>query len=402
MGEILIEDKAVEGEKTYLSQRMGRLGTETAFEVFAKATALQNQGRDIIHLELGEPDFKTPANILEAGKKALDQGWTKYGPPNGLPELRKAIAAEVSKTRNIDVDPAGVVVTPGAKPIMFFAILALVDAGDEVVFPDPGFPIYSSMTEFVNAKPVPIDLLEKNEFSFDLDALRNSVSDKTKLILLNSPHNPTGGMLSRNDLEEIASLAKKHDCWVLTDEVYGKITYEYPFESIASIDGMQERTIILDGFSKSFAMTGWRMGYGVMPNDLALQFEKLHINSNSCTASFTQIAGIEALTGPRDEPEKMVEEFRKRRDIIVDGLNNIKGFRCLKPKGAFYAFPNIEGTGKTSLELESILLNEAGVAAISGLSFGKCAKDYLRFSYANSIENIEKAIDRIKTVVDKF
>ncbi|MCH7782712.1 pyridoxal phosphate-dependent aminotransferase, partial [candidate division KSB1 bacterium] len=401
MNETLVEDKVVD-EKSFLAERMGRLGTETAFEVFAKATALEKQGRDIIHLELGEPDFITPKNILEAGKRALDQGWTKYGPPNGLPELRNAIADEVSKTRNIDVDPDGIVVTPGAKPIMFFAILALADEGDEVVFPDPGFPIFRSMTEFVNAKPVPIKLLEENDFSFDLETLRESVSDNTKLILLNTPHNPTGGMLSRNDLEEIAYLAKKHDCWVLSDEVYSRITYEHPFESIASIDGMQERTIILDGFSKSFAMTGWRMGYGVMPNDLALQFEKLHINSNSCTASFTQIAGIEALTGPQEDSAKMVEEFRKRRDVIVSGLNSIPGFRCLMPKGAFYAFPNIEGTGKTSEELESILLNKAGVAAISGLSFGKWGKGYLRFSYANSIENIEKAIYRIKDVVEKF
>lgn len=394
--------KEAENSVSVLAHRMERLGTETAFEVFAKARALEASGRDIIHLELGEPDFETADHIRKAAIKALNDGWTRYGPPKGLPELRKAIADEVSATRGIDVDPDCVVVTPGAKPIMFFAILALVDEGDEVIYPDPGFPIYGSMTSFVNAEPVPINLLESNSFSFDLDALRSKISDRTKLIILNSPHNPTGGMLSKSDLEEIGRLALKHDCWVLTDEVYCRIVYGDAFASIASVPGLLDRTIILDGFSKTFAMTGWRIGYGVMPVELAAQFEKLQINSNSCTASFSQKACVEALTGPQHVVEQMVNEFKKRRDVMVDGLNSIPGFRCLKPKGAFYAFPNIEGTGKTSDELESILLNEAGVATISGLSFGANGKGFLRFSYANSIENIEKALERIRKIVENF
>ncbi|MCP4725223.1 MAG: pyridoxal phosphate-dependent aminotransferase [bacterium] len=385
-----------------LAERMSRLGTETAFEVLAKAKALEAQGREIIHLEIGEPDFDTPSNIREAAKKALDEGWTHYGPANGQPELREAIANEISSTRGIDIDPMGVVVTPGAKPIMFFVILALLNKGDEAIYPNPGFPIYESMINFVGAKPVAIPLLESKEFSFDIEDLKKVANDNTKLMILNSPQNPTGGMLSRKDLEAVAELAQKHDFWVLSDEVYSRMIYSGKFESISSIPGMKERTIILEGFSKTYAMTGWRAGHGVMPNDLAAQITKLQVNSNSCTSSFTQRACIEALTGPQHESENMVKEFEKRRDVIVDGLNDIPGFRCLKPNGAFYVFPNIEGTGKTSPELETILLNEAGVASLSGLSFGAYGKGFLRFSYANSIENINKALGWIKETVSKF
>ncbi len=385
-----------------LAERMSRLGTESAFEVMAKVKALEEQGRDIIHLQAGEPDFETPEYIRTAGKEAIDAGWTKYCPANGHLDLREIIADEVSRTRGIAVDPEGVVITPGAKPIMFFAILALVDTGDEVIYPNPGFPIYESMVNFAGGKSAPLPLLESRQFAFALEDLERLVSDRTKMIILNSPHNPTGGMLSRSDLEGIAALAKKHDCWILTDEIYIRIVYEEKFETIANIDGMAERTIILDGFSKTYSMTGWRLGFGVMPVDLAHVITKLQINSTSCTASFSQQAGIVAITGPQEAPETMVSEFKKRRDFFVDGLNAIPGFRCLKPKGAFYVFPNIEGTGVSSDELASVLLNEAGVACISGLAFGDCGNGYLRFSFVNSLKNIEKALGRIKQTVAKL
>jgi aspartate/methionine/tyrosine aminotransferase len=385
-----------------LAERMDLLGTETAFQVLAKAKALEAQGRDIVHLEIGEPDFDTPLNIREAAKKAIDEGWTHYGPANGQPDLREAIVEEMKNTRGIDCDPMGVVVTPGAKPIMFFVILALVDPGDEVVYPNPGFPIYESMINFVRGKAVPAPLLMDKEFSFDINYVKSIVSDKTKLFIMNSPQNPTGGKITSEDIAEVAELAKKHDFMVLTDEVYSRMQYDTKFESIASLPGMLDRSIILEGFSKTYAMTGWRAGYGVMNNDLAAQVSKLQVNSNSCTAAFTQRACIEALRGPQDDSEKMVAEFRRRRDIIVDGLNDIPGFKCIKPGGAFYAFPNIEGTGKGSAELETILLNEAGVATLSGLSFGKYGDGFLRFSYANSVENIEKALARVKETVSKF
>jgi len=384
------------------AERMSRLGTETAFEVLAKAKALEATGKDIIHLEVGEPDFDTPQNIIDAAKDALDNGWTHYGPSNGMLDLRETIAEYIEKTRGISVDPNGVIVTPGAKPIMFFAMMALLDKGDEVIYPNPGFPIYESMANCLNAKAVPLPLLEENNFSFDIDELKKLANDKTKLIIINTPHNPTGGSLKFSDIEAIAEIAKKHNCWVLTDEVYSRLVYDGDFKSISSIDGMMERTIILEGFSKTYAMTGWRAGYGVMPIELAKHVNKLQVNSNSCTASFTQRACIEAYKGPQDDVANMVKEFIKRREIIVNGLNEIPGFRCLNPGGAFYVFPNIEGTGKSSSEMEDILLNEAGVAALSGLSFGKYGKGYIRFSYANSIENIQKALARIKDTVAKF
>ncbi len=384
------------------AERMSRLGTETAFLVIARAKALEAQGHDIIHLEAGEPDFDTPEFIRTAGKKAIDDGWTKYTPANGSLDFRRTVAEEVSRTRGIDIDPEGVVITPGAKPIMFYTILALVDHGDEVICPNPGFPIYESMVNFAGGKPVPLPLLESKEFAFDINDLKQLVSDKTKMIIINSPHNPTGGMLSKTDFEGIAELARKHDCWILTDEIYINIVYEEEFASITNCEGMAERTIILDGFSKTYSMTGWRLGFGVMPVDLAKEITKLQINSNSCTAGFSQQAGIAALVGPQEESEKMIEEFKKRRDFFVDGLNSITGVRCLKPKGAFYVFPNIEGTGKSADELSRVLLEEVGVAGISGLAFGKYGKGYLRFSFVNSIENIEKALERIQQTVARF
>jgi len=384
-----------------LATRMARLGTETAFEVLMKARALEAQGREIIHLEIGEPDFDTPANIVEAGIKALRQGQTHYTPSAGIPQLREAIAEEIATTRGIEVNPDQVVVTPGGKPIMFFTILALCEQGDEVIYPNPGFPIYGSMINFVGATPVPVPLLMEKDFRFDIEEFKSLVSPKTKMIILNSPHNPTGGVLTREDLEAIAEAAIENDAVVLSDEIYSRMVYEGEFASITQFPGLEERTIILDGFSKTYAMTGWRMGYGVMPHWLAAQVTNLMVNSNSCTAAFSQWAAIEALTGPQDESQKMIEAFRQRRDVIVDGLNQIPGFRCLRPKGAFYVFPNVEGTGRSSQEMEDFLLNEAGVATLSGTSFGEYGEGFLRFSYANSVENIQKALGRIGEAVTK-
>lgn len=382
-----------------LAKRMSRLGTETAFEVLARAKAMEARGREVIHLEIGEPDFDTPANIREAAKKALDEGFTHYGPSPGLPKTREVFSRFLTEDRGIDVKPENIVVTPGAKPILFFSILALVDEGDEVIYPNPGFPIYESVINFVGAKAVPIPLREEKEFSFDLDEMRDLVNDKTKLIIINTPQNPTGGVLTSADMKGIAELADKHDAWILADEVYSKMVYEGKHVSIYDFPEVFDRTILLEGHSKTYAMTGWRLGYASMPVKLAEQISKLQTNSNSCTASFTQIAGIEALTGPQEESLKMMAEFKARRDLIVDGLNEIPGFRCLRPKGAFYVFPNIEGTGRKSKELEEFLLEEAGVAGLSGTSFGKFGEGYLRFSYANSQENIGKALEKIKKAI---
>jgi len=384
----------------HIAQRMRRLGTETAFEVLAKARALEAQGKEIVHLEIGEPDFDTPKHIKAAAQKAIDDGFTHYGPAAGLPQTRAAIASYISRTRGIEALPEQVVVTPGAKPIMYFLITACVDEGEEVIYPNPGFPIYESAIEFVGAKAVPLQLKEENEFRADVDDLRKLVTSKTRLIILNSPQNPTGGVLTEEDLRAIAKIAIERDIMVLSDEIYDQIMYDgYKPFSIASVPGMQERTIILDGFSKTYAMTGWRLGFGVMPEEIAKNVTRLQINSTSCTASFSQIAAIEALTGPRDEVRAMVVEFEKRRDLIVKGLNAIEGITCRKPHGAFYVFPNITGTGKTSRELADILLNEAGVACLSGTAFGKYGEGYLRLSYANSSANIEKALKRIETTL---
>ncbi len=382
-----------------LASRMGRLGTETAFEVLAKARALEAQGKEIIHLEIGEPDFDTPKNIVNAGVAALQSGWTHYGPSNGLPELRAAIAKDVSDTRGVPYTADQVVVTPGGKPIMFYIIMAMAEEGDEVLYPNPGFPIYESMINFVGATAVPVPLREEREFRIDLDEFRSLITPKTRLAIINSPHNPTGGVLSKDDLKEIARLAVKHDFWVLTDEIYGRCLYDGTADSITGFPGMPERTIVLDGFSKTYAMTGWRIGYGVMPLELAPHISRLMTNSNSCTASFTQRAALEALTGPQDEAYRMVTEFKHRRDVIVDGLNAIPGISCLRPRGAFYVFPNVRKLGKSSREVADHLLYQGGVAALSGTAFGKYGEGYLRLSYANSVENIQKALARIKTAV---
>jgi len=374
---------------------MARLGTESAFEVLARARTLEGQGRQIIHLEIGEPDFATPQPVVDAAVAALHAGATHYTPSPGIAELRQAIAEEMSLSRGIDVDPASVVVAPGAKPILFFALLALVEAGDEVICPDPGFPIYESMIRYGGGTVIGVPLPEHLDFRLDIEALRAAISPRTKLIIINSPANPTGGILERADLEAIAALAIERDIMVLSDEIYSRMIYEGEHRSIAGIDGMGERTIILDGFSKTYAMTGWRLGYGVMPPDLAAQISRLITNSVSCTASFTQIAGVEALTGDQAPVEAMMAEFRRRRAVIVEGLNLLPGVRCAMPRGAFYAFPNITGTGIGSQELATLLLEEAGVAALSGTAFGPGGEGYLRLSYANSVENIREALARM-------
>lgn len=381
---------------------MSRLGTETAFEVLARAKALEAQGRDIIHLEIGEPDFTTPANIIEAGVAALRRGETHYTPSAGILPLREAIAEEVSRTRGIPVSPDEVVVTPGGKPIMFYSILALAEPGAEVIYPNPGFPIYESMINFTGAKAVPVPLREEKDFRFDVQELLDKITPQTRLIIINSPHNPTGSVLTRADLQAIAEAAQKYDFMILSDEIYIRILYEGEHVSIASFPGMKERTIILDGFSKTYAMTGWRLGYGVMPASLAAQISRLMTNSNSCTATFTQWAGVEALRGPQDESYKMVAAFKERRDVIVDGLNRIPGIKCVRPKGAFYVFPNIQGTGMKSKPFADYLLEKAGVAALSGTSFGAYGEGFVRFSYANSVENIRRALERIADAVDKL
>jgi len=382
-----------------LAERMSRLGTETAFEVLQKANQMESEGREVIHLEIGEPDFDTPRNIIDAAIKALNKGYTHYGPSAGMLKTREVFSEFISNDRGVDVGPDNVVVTPGAKPILFFSILALVDAGDEVVYPNPGFPIYESVINFVGGKPVPIQLKEEKEFSFDLDEMKELVNDKTKLIIINSPHNPTGGSLKPEDMKGIAELANKHDAWILSDEVYSKMVYDGEHISIYDYPEAMDRTILLEGHSKTYAMTGWRLGYGVMPEKLAAQIAKIQTNSNSCTNSFVQMAGIEAITGPQDESRKMMAEFKARRDMFVDGLNELPGFSCLKPKGAFYVFPNITGTGRKSKELEEFLLDEAGVAGLSGTSFGRYGEGYLRFSYANSQENLKRALELIKEVL---
>lgn len=379
-----------------LASRMDRIGVETAFEVLVRARALEAQGQSIIHLEIGEPDFETPKHIVAAAKEALDGGWTHYGPTQGYPELRGVIADHVASTRGIPVRAENVCVVPGGKPIIFFPMLALLEEGDEVIYPNPGFPIYESMIRFLRAVPVAVPLVEERGFSFDLDALRSKLSDKTKLVILNSPQNPTGGVVGREDTSALAELLRNRDVMVLSDEIYHRIYYDEPPVSIASYPGMLEKTIILDGFSKTYAMTGWRMGYGVMPEFLVDAVNKLMVNSNSCTASFTQRAGIAALTGPQDDVERMVAEFRRRRDAFVAGLNTLPGFRCVVPQGAFYAFPNITGTGKKAKELADRLLSETGVAGLSGTSFGDYGEGYLRFSYANSYENLMEAVERMR------
>ncbi len=380
-----------------LAKRMDRILIETAFEVLVRARALEAQGRSIIHLEIGEPDFDTPKHIVEAAKTALDQGWTHYGPTQGFPDLREAVANSAGASRGITIDPNNICIVPGGKPIIFFPMLALIEPGDEVIYPNPGFPIYESMVRFLDGVPVPVPLVESRGFSFDLDVLKSKLTGKTKMLILNSPQNPTGGVIPKEDIIAIADMVRDRDLLVMSDEIYGRIYYgdEAPF-SITSLPGMLEKTILLDGFSKIYAMTGWRMGYGIMPHWLADAVNKLMVNSNSCTASFTQRAGIAALTGPQDEAEAMVAEFRKRRDAFCAGLNTLPGFRCALPEGAFYAFPNITGTGFDAKELADRLLAESGVACLSGTAFGEYGEGYLRFSYANSLPNLMEAVERIR------
>jgi aspartate/methionine/tyrosine aminotransferase len=386
-----------------LADSISRLGGESAFDVLTRARALEATGRSVIHLEIGEPDFATPPHIVEAAKRALDEGWTHYGPTEGLPELRQAIAQYVSQTRGIPAGPQNVSVTPGAKPIIFFTILALVERGGEVIYPDPGFPIYESMIRFAGGTPVPLPLEENRGFSFDLNRFRDRLTDKTRLVILNSPNNPTGGAIPRQDLAEIAAMLCERDVAVLSDEIYARLHFgdDAP-ASIAGFPGMAEKTIVMDGFSKTYAMTGWRIGYGVMPESLAEAVTKLMVNSNSCTASFTQRAAIAALTGPQDGVARMVREFHQRRDAFCQGLNQVPGFRCALPEGAFYAFPNVTGTGMDSKQLADLLLLEAGVACLDGGCFGEHGRGYLRFSYANSMANLTEAVERIHKVAPRW
>ena len=378
---------------------MSRLGTETAFDVLVRAKQLEAAGRSIIHLEIGEPDFDTPGNIVDSAVKALKNGAHHYGPSPGLPELRQSIADDITKRRGVPVKASEVVVTPGAKPIIFFTALALLDPGDEAIYPNPGFPIYESMINYVGAKAVPVPLREDQNWALDVDELARSLTPKTKLVILNSPHNPTGGVIPAEGLHKIAELALRYDFTILSDEIYCRVLYSGEYHSIFSLPGMKDRTILLDGFSKIYAMTGWRLGYGIMREDLAQQISKLQTNATSCTASFTQIAGVEALTGDQSKPDEMVEEFRKRRDLMVAGLNEIPGISCKTPDGAFYVFPNVRKLGLPSKKLADLLLEEAGVACLSGTAFGAWGEGYLRFSYANSQEKLREALKRVKTLV---
>src|SRR5262245_7639590 len=382
-----------------LAERMSRIGVESAFDVLVKARALEAKGKSVIHLELGAPDFPTPAHIVDAAKHALDEGWTHYGPAQGYPELRQAVAAHITETRGIHVGPQHVCIVPGGKPILFFPMMALLEPGDEVIYPNPGFPIYESMIRFLGAVPVAMPLEESRGFSFDVDLFARSLSARTRLVILNSPQNPTGGVIPARDIAAIADLLRDRDVMVLSDEIYSRMSYGEPPVSISSFPGMLEKTILLDGFSKTYSMTGWRLGYGVMPQWLVEAVNKLMVNSNSCTASFTQRAGIAALTGPQDCVDVMMAEFRRRRDAFCAALNEVPGFRCPIPGGAFYAFPNVTGTGIGSKELADLLLSEAGVACLNGGSFGRHGEGYIRFSYASSLENLLEAADRIKRTV---
>jgi aspartate/methionine/tyrosine aminotransferase len=384
-----------------LAKRMARLGTETAFETLAKARALEAQGKDIVHLEIGEPDFDTPANVIDAGVNAMRGGWTHYSPSAGLPALREAVAEEVSRTRGVKVAPEEVVVVPGGKPTIYFTFTALVEEGDEVIYPNPGFPIYESLINFTGAKPVPLALREEKDFRLDPNELADLITDKTKLIVINSPHNPTGSVLTKQDVHDIADAIGDRDIMVLSDEIYSRLIFEGEHFSLMSLDGWKDRVIMLDGYSKTYAMTGWRLGYGVMRKDLAAHFGRLMTNVNSCSAGFTQIAGIEALKGDQSSVTHMCQQFKLRRDKFIAGLNKIPGVSCRMPHGAFYAFPNISKTGWQSKKLAEALLEQAGVACLSGTAFGAYGEGYLRFSIANSMENLDKALDRINTWVKK-
>ena len=383
-----------------LADRMTGIGTETAFEAVARARALEATGRSVIHLEIGEPDFDTPPNVRAAAQRALDEGWTHYGPFMGLPALREAIAADATARKGFGVSADRVAVVPGGKPVMFFALLALAQAGDEVVYPDPGFPIYESMARFVGATPVPYSITQAKDFRVDLDELEGLVTDRTRLLVINSPANPTGGVFTRSDIERIADLVLRHpEVTVLSDEIYGRIVHDGEHVSIASLPGLAERTIVLDGFSKTYAMTGWRMGYAILPEALVGPFGKLVINSVSCVSSFSQVAAIEALTGPQDDIDAMVREFRARRDLVVEGLNRVPGIECAVPAGAFYVFPRVRATGLSGTAFADRLLEEAGVSVLSGRAFGQAGGGHVRISYATSRENLAAGIERIGAFV---
>lgn len=384
------------------ADRMNNIGTEKAFEVLAKCRKLEAKGADIIHLQIGEPDFATPQNIVEAGRQALKDGYTHYTPNAGMMDVREAIAEYAKKTKNIDTNAEEVIIVPGGKPIMFYTFMALVNPGDEVIYPNPGYPIYESLIRFTGAKAVPMPLVEKNDFRVDIEDLKNKINDKTKLIVLNSPANPTGGVLTEEDMKNIADLVRGKDIYILSDEIYERISYGVKPTSIASIEGMKDQTIILDGFSKTYAMTGWRAGYGIMHPMIGEKVEKLVANVTSNTVAFTQRALKEALEGPQDDVDKMVAEFKRRRDLIVAGLNSIDGISCKTPQGAFYVFPNITKLNMSSEEVADYLLEEANVAVLDGKSFGEYGEGHLRLSYATSTENIEKAIERIRKAVAKL
>ena len=385
-----------------LSSRQSRLGTETAFETLAKAKKLEAQGKNIVHLEIGEPDFDSPSYVIDAAKDALDQGFTHYGPSAGQPELRNAIAIHQGEFNGYSISPENVIVTPGGKPVMFFSLLALIEEGDEVIYPNPGFPIYESMINYSGGKPIPMKLEESKDFNANIDDLRKLVTDKTKMMIINSPNNPCGSVTTKHDLEQIAEIAIENNLIVLSDEIYKDMYYEGEHYSITKFDGMKERTIILDGFSKSYAMTGWRLGYGIFPDFLVEDITKLMTNSVSCTSVFSQMAAIAALEGSREFTINMMEKFKIRRDIIVNGLNSIEGISCRTPLGAFYAFPNISGTGMSSSNFADIALNEYGVALLSGTAFGEYGDNYIRISFANSEENLVKAIDRLNDMINKL
>ena len=382
------------------AERTLHLRPEGAYQVLAKAGELERAGRHIIHLEIGQPDYATFENVSNAGIEAIKTGKTRYTPPSGIPTLREAIAEDAGKRRGFKVSPEEVVIGPGGKPILFFPTMAIIEPGDEVIYPNPGFPTYEAMIKVAGGLPVPVPLLEENQFSFDIEVFDRLVSDKTKLIILNSPSNPTGGVIPQADLEHIAQAAIRHNAWIMSDELYTRIVYDgLAAPSIASIPGMQERTIIVDGFSKTYSMTGWRLGYGIMPKPLAAKVDLLLTHAVGSTAHFTQFAGVEAVTGPQHRVDEMVAEYQRRRDAIVAGLNSLPGFKCQVPQGAFYAFPNITGTGKGSSELANLILEKAGVALLPGNSFGEYGEGYLRLSYANSIENIRQGIEQIRAVL---
>jgi aspartate/methionine/tyrosine aminotransferase len=383
-----------------LANRTHHLQPEGAYEVLARANQLEATGQEIVHLEIGQPDYPTFENVSQAGIQAIKDGKTRYTPPSGMPPLREAIAAQAGRQRGIEIHPDEVVVSPGGKPNLFFPALALIEPGDEVIYPNPGFPTYEAMIQVAGGVPVAVPLLEGNQFSFDLDAFDELINEKTKLIILNSPSNPTGGVIPPADLEHIASQAEQCDCWVMSDEIYARIVYDgLEAPSIAALPGMKERTIIVDGFSKTYSMTGWRLGFGIMPKELAKRIDLLLTHSVGSTAHFTQFAGLEAITGPQDMVDVMVSEYQRRRDVIVDRLNALPGFVCQKPQGAFYVFPNITETGMGSGKLANLILDKAGVALLPGNSFGKYGEGYLRISYANSLENIQKGLERIKSIL---